>query len=842
MADNSQSRVARRKEQQSKKKKTKKKTSIWKKIGLSILVLFLVAIISAGAVFGYYIITAPPLDHDLLGDPASTKVYDINQEIFADLGQESRTKVSYEELPDILIDAVIATEDARFFKHFGVDLRRSIGSILANLRRGFGAEGGSTITQQVVKSSLLSPEKTMKRKVQEQWLALQVERAYEKEEILEMYLNKIYYGAGAYGVATAAETYFGITDLDELTLSQAALLAGLPQRPSAYDPTANPELAQERMETVLELMVRHEKITQAEADEAASVEVEDMLNLTERTRTAYHSFLDQVNVEIEEKLGLDMYNDGLEIYTTLDPDAQDHVEYILSDESPINYPDDELQSGLVVIDTSTGAIRAIGGGRNREIGDFNMATQAKRQPGSSIKPILDFGPAIEYLNWSTYHQLNNDAPYEVAGSSPIRNWNNQYQGYVSARYALQLSLNVPAVKALEEVGLGQASEFAERLGMPIPEDGINIRDGIGGSKLSVSSLDMAGAFSAFGNGGIYNEPYTVTEVIYSDGRSESLKSDPIVAMSDATAYMITDMLKSVVTTEPGTGRTANVPGLPLAGKTGSTDDNVDIWFAGYTTNYTIAVWTGYHENATRSVPTGYTNISQLIFKNVMSELSANIDTPDFEMPDSVVRVKVERGSNPAKLPSEYTPESQIVTELFKRGHEPTAQSEQFDRLDPISSLSAEYDADLNQILVDWSYSGEQDVGFMIQYGTDGNTNNESSTSDTTFTIGNVERGSVYTVEVTAVSANNSDIRSEARRVEIRVPDEEIEEPEEPEDTEEPETPDQIDLPEQPEAPDPNNNNGNNGNGNNNGNEDDEDDDDGGNDNQSDNDASEGEDS
>ncbi|WP_440895703.1 PBP1A family penicillin-binding protein [Amphibacillus sp. Q70] len=796
MADESQSRVARRKAE---KKTNKNKSSIWKKIGLAILGLIAVVAISVIAVFSYYIFTAPRLDHSLLGDPASTKVYDIDGELFADLGQERRTKASYQDLPDVLVDAVLATEDVRFFKHSGVDVRRSIGAIFANLSGGFGAEGGSTITQQVVKSSLLTPEKTMKRKVQEQWLALQLDRSYEKEEILEMYLNKIYYGGeslgGAYGVATAAEMYFGVTDLDELTLAQAALLAGLPQRPSAYDPTHSPELAQERMNTVLNLMVRHEKITQEEADEAAAVDVEDMLNIAERTTTPYQAFIDQVRIEVEEKLDADIYNDGLEIYTTLDPSAQEHVEYVLSDESPIAYPDEELQSGIAVLDTKTGAIQAIGGGRNRQSGGFNMAIQAKRQPGSAIKPILSFGPAIEYLNWSTYQQIENSGPYEMAGSSAVRNWNGEYQGNVSARYALQQSLNVPTLHALEEVGISQATTFAEGIGVPIPEDGLNIRDGIGGSKLSMSALDMAGAYSAFGNEGIYNEPYAVTKVVFGDGREENLKSEPVAAMSDATAYMVTDMLRSVV--ESGTGSSANIPGLPMVGKTGTTDDNVDVWFSGYTTNYTIAAWTGY-EDSTQPVPANHTSISRELFKNVMTEISAGIETDDFEMPDSVVRSPVERGSNPPQLPSDYTPDSQIVVELFKRGHEPQQQSEQFDQIDPVTSLSAEYDEDANQIDINWSHSNDQDVNFIVKYGKDGSTGNESQTSDTSFTISQVDRGDTYTIEVVAVSSDDDDLASEAKRIEIRVPEENDDD--EPDETDEPDDP--VDEPDEPEDPEP----------------------------------------
>ena len=795
MIDSSQSRVARRKAEQI---KNKNKTSVWKRIAQVTAALIGVAVLAVMIVFSYFIFTAPKLDHSLLGAPGSTKFYDINGDLFADLGQERRTIISYEDLPDILVDAVLATEDVRFFSHSGVDLKRSVAAIFANITDGFGAEGGSTITQQVVKSSLLTPEKKLKRKVQEQWLALQLDRAYDKEEILEMYLNKIFYGNHAYGVATAAEAYFSITDLNELTLPQAALLAGLPQRPSAYDPTVNPDLAQERMNTVLSLMVRHGKITQAEADEAAQVKVEDMLNISERTATPYLAFIDQVRIEVEEKLDADIYNDGLIIYTTLDPDAQEHVEYLLSDNSPINYPDEELQSGIAVIETSTGAIQAIGGGRNREVGGFNMAIQAKRQPGSVIKPILSFGPAIEYLNWSTYQQVTNDGPYEVAGSKAVTNWNDEYGGNVSARYALQRSLNVPTLHTLNEVGIGRATEFAEQLGLPIPADGLNIRDGIGGSKLSVSALDIAGAYSAFGNAGIYNEPYSVTRVIFGDGREESLKPDPVAVMSDATAYMVTDMLRSVV--QNGTGTGANISGLPMVGKTGTTDSNVDSWFAGYTTNFTVSIWTGYTDS-TRSIPSGYTSISRDLFRHIMSEISTNVETADFQMPDSVVRVQVERGTNPLRLPSKYTPESQIVTELFKRGHEPTERSDQFDRIDPVANLAAQYDEEADQINIEWSHDSDQDVDFIISYGVEGGSSNKSQTSDFSFTISSVERGATYVIEVTAVSSDNAEQKSESKRIELRIPDEVIEEPE-PEDPEPEPEPEPEDPEPEPEDPEP----------------------------------------
>lgn len=803
MADNSQSRTAKRQAEQTNKKQVNKKhTSRFKKVMLTIVTLVLIIGLFVAGLFIFYIVRSPELDPDKLSVPASTKVYDQNNELFADLGEEQREKVTYEELPDFLIDAVLATEDVRYFDHFGIDLKRIGGAVLANISDGFGAEGGSTITQQVIKGAFLYPDKTLERKVQEQWLAIQLDAAYSKEAILEMYLNRIFYGSGGYGIKTAARNYFNVEDLNELTLSQAALLAGLPQRPSAYDPTVNPDLAKERMETVLTLMVRHGKITETEKEEALNVEIEDMLNLQSATRTAYTAFLDQVRIELDEKLGIDLYNDGVEVYTTLDPNAQSYVEYLLSEESPVQYPDEELQSGLSVVDTKTGAIQAIGGGRDRTAGGFNMAIQAKRQPGSAIKPVLSYGPAVEYLDWSTYHLMNDDQAYPTQGSSDIKNAGSRYRGWITLRDALTHSSNVVAVKTFDEVGRSNATDFAEQLGMPIPADGLNIRDAIGGSQMSVSSLQMAGAYSAFGNEGLYNEPYAVTKVVFPDGREETLASEPIVAMSEATAYMVTDMMKSVV--RNGTGQSAAVSGLPIAGKTGTTNDNVDSWFAGLTTNYTIAVWTGYHEDATRSVPD--TSISRQLFKNMITELSKNIETSDFTQPNSVVSVAIEKGSNPAERPSDFTPDDQIVTELFKAGTEPTAVSDAYEQLDPVENLTATYDEETATIDVTWEHESEQDVEYEVTYQQDGN-NQSTTTEATNYTINEVVDDTSYTINVTVFSQEDVTLTSETKTIDLQIPAREEEE----------EPDDEVEEPEQPtedeEEPDIDQDNGNNGNGN-----------------------------
>ena len=772
------SRTARRAAKR-KQRKTKKRP-LWKKILTAFVIVMLLMILTGISVFGYFVATAPKFDREKLDIAFASQFYDKDGEQFADIGSENRIKIEYEDLPQVLINAVTATEDARFFEHKGIDFKRLGGAIIANIRDGFGSEGASTITHQVAEKMFLTPEKKIKIKVQEQWLAFHLEREFSKEQILEMYLNTIFYGNNAYGVAKAAEVYFGIEDLHDLNLVQAAMLAGLPQRPSAYNPFENPDLMKKRVDTVLDLMVRHGKITKEEAEEAKKVDITSVLTDEKPEPFPYDSFIQKAQKELEEKLdGVDVNTAGLKVYTTLDRNIQDHVEFLLTDspENPIPYPDEDLLAGMAIVDTKTGAIRAIGGNRNKETAfGSNYAINAHRQPGSTIKPILAYGPAIEYEKWSTYHQIL-DEPYQPSGSNPIRNWNRQYHGWVSARYALVQSLNVPAAKTLEEIGSDRVKTFAENLGIEFSTEVLDPRDAIGGTSNNVSPLQLAGAFAAFGNNGIYTEPYAVEKVEFPDGTVIDLKPKAEAVMADYTAYMVTDMLKDVVT--EGTGRAANIPGLPIAGKTGTT--NVanksganNSWFVGYTTNYSIGVWTGYTEND-RIIEN--TRIPQELFKNTMAEISKDIETPDFEKPNSVVEVKIEKGSNPPALPSEFTPEENITTELFVRGTEPSTVSEKFDELNPVTNLSASYNESTQAIDVSWEYNNETEaeVSFEVAYKIDdGQFKQLSTTKDMSISISEVEPGATYTIQVTVVTKDN--LRSEPASATVTVPDDdEVEE-------------------------------------------------------------------
>lgn len=761
-----------------KKQKQKMKKPLWKKIMLSLFIFILALGIGVAAVFVYFISTAPKLDLEKLDVPYASQFYDINGEPFADIGSENRIKIEYDDLPEELIQAVIATEDSRFFKHNGIDLRRILGAIKANIKYGFGSEGASTITQQVVENMFLTPEKSIKLKVQEQWLALKLEREFSKEQIMEMYLNKIFYGSNAYGVAKAAEVYFGKEDLHDLTLVESAMLAGLPQRPSAYNPFQNPDLMEERVDTVLKLMVRHNVITEEEANEARQVNVEDVLTDKRPSSLPYDAFIDQAERELQDKLDKVNYGTaGLKIYTTIDPNIQEHVEFLLTDseENPIPYPDEDLLAGMAVVDTKTGAIRAIGGSRNREeIRGTNFALDLKRQPGSTIKPLLAYGPAIEYEKWSTYHQIN-DEPYTPEGSKPIRNWNREYHGWVSARYALSQSLNIPAAKTLVEIGRERAKEFAEGLGITFADKVLDPRDAIGGTRTTVTPLQLAGAYSAFGNEGIYTEPYAIVKVEFPDGSVVDLKPESEAVMSDYTAYMMTDMLKTVM--KSGTGVEANIPELPIAGKTGTTNmpdgspGTRDSWFAGYTTNYSIGIWTGYDKD--RSIEN--TKIPHALFKNTMTEISKDIDTPDFVKPDSVVELGVIKGSNPPALASASTPSDSVVTELFVKGTEPNTTSKKYDGISPVSGLRASYNEGSNSIDVNWNYDKDEDVSFEVSYKVnDGGFKKLTTTSDLQVVISEVQKDATYTIQVTAVS-NKENKKSEPRSVTVKLGDKEPEE-------------------------------------------------------------------
>ena len=464
MTENYSSREERRKQQEAakqkrnsnKKKKSKSKGSFFKKLLLVIVALGLIAIISGAATFAFMVKDTPKLDADTLKAAIPSEIYSMDGTFITEIGTQKLNYVEYENIPQLVRDAVIATEDSRFYKHHGIDPIRLTGAVIANVTDGFGAEGGSTITQQVAKMHFLTFEKTLSRKAQEAWLAIQLERKFTKEEIFELYVNKVYMSAGATGIATASELYFG-KELKDLTLPEAALIAGMPQSPNNYNPFNHPDKADKRKNIVLSLMNQHGYISEAEMKEAQGNSISSLIvkeeDRKQQTDIPHDPFIGQVIKEIENKYPeINVYTDGLQIYTTLDKSAQEYVDQMMYTNEVIKFPDDKFQAGITLLDTKTGEIRAIGGSRDKEI-DFglNYATSFLVSRGHTIKPVLDYGPAIEYLKWGTYQPIV-DEPYKYSTGQTVNNWDRRHMGAMTIREALARSRNIPAVKALNEVG------------------------------------------------------------------------------------------------------------------------------------------------------------------------------------------------------------------------------------------------------------------------------------------------------------------------------------------------------------------------------------------------------
>ncbi|MGE7091756.1 transglycosylase domain-containing protein [Lysinibacillus sp. NPDC048646] len=830
--------------QKNKEKAPKSTSSVktwFKRIFLTLVAIGVVGLVGGAGLFAYYASTAPELNEELLKDPVSSEFYDKNGEIFATIGAENRKYIKYEDIPEDMVNAILATEDVRFFQHHGMDFYRLGGAILANFRDGFGAQGASTLTQQVVKNSFLQNEKKLKRKAQEAWLAFQLERKYSKEEIFEMYFNKMLMSGRIYGFGTASQYFYG-KELSELTLDEEALLAGMVQRPNAYNPLKNPDLAEKRRNIVLGLMLQHGKISKAEMDEAKAVEVTAGL-ADDATRQSfagskYDAFLDIVINELEKNDDGTAMAEGIKVYTTLDPNAQKIVENIMNDDA--NFPTENIETGIAVVDTKSGQIQAVGGGRNygAERG-FNYAEDLKHQPGSTMKPLLDYGPAIEYLKWSTGQTLVDERMNYTGSKQTITNWDDKYLGAMTARKALYTSRNVPAVKTLKEVGTDKAQEFIGRLG--IDAENVFESDAIGGGDIAMSPIQMAASYAAFGNNGVYTTPHAITKIVYRDGKtSKDYTQKPNVAMSDYTAYMVTDMLRDVVGNKPDApGTAANVSGLDIAGKTGTTNYSKadfdkhnlpstsvpESWFAGYTTNYSIAVWSGYEKHFDPITTWDERRLPQHLFKQIMNEISANVETSRFKKPSSVVEATIEVGSNPLRLASDFTPSDRRQTELFVRGTEPTEVSNEYEapELSTPYSVSASLDLGGQSISIGWEHDALLDpetneplpTTFEVSATLEGGETFKLGTTDSKgLTVGNTLEDGNYVISVVAIFDGT---RSEPGTTSFQVtsiPDEDLEtdNPDEP-DIENPTPPDQGDNSGN-ENGNGNNGNGNNGNGNN----------------------------
>ena len=762
-----------------KKAPTSSKKKLWKKILIGIAAFVTVAIIAIVAIFAYYGATAPTIQTSDLEGATETKILDKDGELIYSLGGEKRDIITSEQVPQLLKDAITSIEDKRFYSHMGIDPIRIAGSFLRNAKAGQITQGGSTITQQLVKLAVFSTKKedqTYKRKIQEIMLALQLERNYSKEQILTYYLNKVYMANNVYGFGTASHYYFN-KELSELSLPQVALLAGMPQAPNSYDPYANADQAKERRDLVLYSMKENGKITKEQYDQAVATPVTEGLiahnnNVDSNDKAlVYDSFVTMVLKEVQEKTGLDPYNDGLTIETTIDSKAQQRLYDIVNTNDYIQYVNDKIQNAVVMLDTKTGAVRAVNGGRKQTtLLGYNRATDNSRSTGSTIKPVIDYGPAIEYLNYSTGQTIM-DQRTTYSNGVELNNWDFSHKGAMTLRTALVYSRNTTALQTFKAVGETNIKSFLNNLDIQIKNDGQDYLVESNSIGADISPIKMAAAYATFGNYGTYSKPYTVTKVTTRDGQVTEFKPEQKQAMKDSTAYMITDVLKDSF--KYGFATQAAIPGLPTAAKTGSSNYTVeqkramgasdyediipDSWFIGYSTDYTISAWTGYDNPYEKGggVDTTEQEYSRLIYYYLMKYMAESSSGDDWVQPDSVVKQQIEIGSNPLSLPGPRTPANMIATELFVKGHVPTQQSMNYGtKIDGPTGLKATYDKSKKTLTVTWdNYQSNSKDKPQYKVTVNGQTQTVSTNK---VTFQNISGPSVSVTLVVTVGKDSSD--------------------------------------------------------------------------------------
>ncbi|MEB8131776.1 transglycosylase domain-containing protein [Mammaliicoccus sciuri] len=651
--------------EQPKKKRNIKRTII-KVFGILVLA-FLAMVIIGVLVFAYYAWKAPAFNESALKDQLPTKIYDKNNKLVTTLymGQK-REHVKFDDVPDQMKDAVLATEDNRFYDHGALDYKRLSGAVMKNFTGGFGSQGASTLTQQVVKRSFLTDKKSIERKAQEAYLSYRLEQEYSKDEIFEMYLNKIYYSDGIYGSQTAAKYYFN-KKLKDLNLAETAYLAGLPQVPNQYNIYDNPEAAEKRKDTVLYLMERHGRITKKEMKEAQDTPIDKNLvkrtveerndAMTDTPDNEYASYINYVKQEITQNKAFkgqslnDIMTSGLKIYTNMDKDVQKTLQE--SVDNGTFYKNKDQITGSSIVDTKTGKLVGISGGKDyKDVVDRNQATDV-HPTGSSLKPILAYGPAIENMQYATNHKFQDESEYNINGSI-FKNYDGQGHGSVTMADALARSYNIPALKSWQETnqnaGEKAVKNFASKVNLNY-KDEIGPSEVLGGSQSEFSPTQLASAFATMGNGGTYNEAKSIRKVVTQDDETIKFSSESHKAMEDYTAYMLTEMLKGTFQAY-GSAYGYGINGVNVAAKTGTGTygDEVyteyqlpenaakDVWITGYTPQYTMSVWMGFNkvkEYGENSFLGHDEQIKpQILFNEVMSEIS-NYDGADFEKPDSV---------------------------------------------------------------------------------------------------------------------------------------------------------------------------------------------------------------
>ena len=634
---------------------------IAKYLGIGFLTIFLTIVLIGGSIFLFYVVQAPELSETKLVATTSSKIYDNKNELIADLGAERRVNAQSNEIPTDLVNAIVSIEDHRFFNHRGIDSIRIFGAFLRNLRSN-GLQGGSTLTQQLIKLTYFSTstaDQTIARKAQEAWLAIQLERTATKQEILTYYINKVYMSNGNYGMQTAAQNYYG-KDLKDLSIPQLALLAGMPQAPNQYDPYSHPEEAQQRRNLVLSEMQRQGYLSSEQYETAINTPITDGLQSLKGSNT-YPQYLDnylkEVIDQVEQETGYNLLTTGMDIYTNVDQDVQKKLWDIYNTDEYVHYPDDDFQAASTIVDVTNGKVIAQLGSRHQASNvsfGLNQAVETNRDWGSTMKPITDYAPALEYGVYDSTAYMLKDVPYNFPGTNdPVLNWDRSYYGNITLQYAIQQSRNVPAVETLNKVGLDRAKTFLNGLGIDYPSmlyvNAISSNTTETGKQYGASSEKMAAAYAAFANGGTYYKPMYINKVVFSDGSSKEFSDPGTRAMKETTAYMMTEMMKTVLYYGTGTG--AYISWLPQAGKTGTsnytdaeienhikTDQYVapDEMFVGYTRKYSMAVWTGYSNRLTPIVGDGF-RVAGSIYRSMMEYLAENDNPGDWTMPEGLYR-------------------------------------------------------------------------------------------------------------------------------------------------------------------------------------------------------------
>lgn len=652
-----------------------------------IAILASIIILAITFYFAFDVANWQTLDVSKLTQIAQTgSIYDKDGNYITALkGSEHRIVVRLDEIPLYVQQAFLAAEDLRFYEHPGFDIVRIFGAVAANLKSGSYAQGASTISQQLIKLSHLSSQKTIARKLEEIYLAIQLERRFSKDEILQMYLNYIYFGNGAYGIQTASQTYFD-KDVWDLSLAQAACLAAVIKAPSLYAPHINPDNNRERLLYVLDTMLNNEMITQDEYMQAVQEEI--IVVTTEPAERAFGWYLDAVLDEAETQLSISaeaLLAGGYHIYTMLDTRLQNAADSIYTrDLFPADAADGTpVQSGMACVDVNTGAVLAIVGGREYTVQrGLNRATHLRRQPGSALKPLVAYAPAIESYGYTPASVLN-DEPTNFNGYKP-RNSGNAYYGNVTFRSALRSSLNIPAVALLNAIGVQAGRDYLEKVGLPLDARDSNLSLALGSMTYGVSPVQLAAAYAPFANGGTFHSPYFISRILDANGTPVYQHEDSGErVLSAQTAYLMTNLLQSV--TGSGTGAKLSASGVPTAGKTGTVNmqgGNRDIWMAAYNPQLSVAAWMGFdNPDSTHKLASwvsGGDNTAALC-RDFFKAAYSDRDKPSFKKPKGIISLQLDKKAiewrGEAMLATDLTPENYRITEVFSESNRPTKYSD-----------------------------------------------------------------------------------------------------------------------------------------------------------------------